>query len=77
MHMKANTLYNGKLTVINQELKRIDAISLQLFLWHQPPTAPPPSKEKQFWILPLKWKGTRVVDIENQWHFIPFAKLKT
>lgn len=49
MHMKANTLYNGKLTVINQELKRIDAISLQLFLWHQPPTAPPPpSKEKQF-----------------------------
>lgn len=42
MHMKANTLYNGKLTVINQELKRIDAISLQLFLWHQPPTAPPP-----------------------------------
>lgn len=46
MHMKANTLYNGKLTVINQELKRIDAISLQLFLWHQPP--PPPSKEKQF-----------------------------
>ena len=44
MHMKANTLYNGKLTVINQELKRIDAISLQLFLWHQPPPPPPPRK---------------------------------
>lgn len=75
MHMKANTLYNGKLTVINQELKRVDAIFFATFLVTS--TAAPPSKEKQFWILPLKWKGTRVVDIENQWNFIPFAKLKT
>lgn len=75
--MKANTLYNGKLTVINQELKRVDAIFFATFLVASTAPRPPPSKEKQFWILPLKWKGTRVVDIENQWNFIPFAKLKT
>ena len=56
MHMKANTLYNGKLTVINQELKRIDAISLQLFLWHQPPTAPPPLQGKTILNSPLEMK---------------------
>lgn len=53
MHMKANTLYNGKLTVINQELKRIDAISLQLFLWHQPP---PPLQGKTILNSPLEMK---------------------
>lgn len=38
--MKANTLYNGKLTVINQELKRVDAIFFATFLVAS--TAPPP-----------------------------------
>lgn len=52
MHMRAHTLYNGKLTAINQELERIDAISLQLFLWHQPP----PSKEKTIFNSPLEMK---------------------
>lgn len=46
MHMKANTLYNGKLTVINQELKRVDAIFFATFLVAS--TAPPPPRKNNF-----------------------------
>lgn len=56
MHMKANTLYNGKLTVINQELKRVDAIFFATFLVASTAPTPPPLQGKTILNSPLEMK---------------------